>query len=75
MLRVKANTGGLSTDKFEGCNCTIQTAPSLTLENHKVIASIGKETMIPFGNYSFGFDDFQNTLFEKEEFTKILLRD
>jgi len=33
MLRVKAMTGGLSTDKFDGRNCTIRTAP-LTPENH-----------------------------------------
>jgi hypothetical protein len=73
MLKVKAMTGGLSTDKFGGRNCTIQTAP-LTPENHKVIVSIGKETMMPFGDYSFGFDDFQNTLFENERSTDLTIR-
>jgi hypothetical protein len=46
----------------------------LTPENHKVIVSIGKKTMIPFGDYSFGFDDFQNTPFEKELSTKLSIR-
>jgi hypothetical protein len=71
MLRVKASTGGLSTNKFDGRNCTISTAP-LTPENHRVVVSIGKETVVPFGNYgSFGFDDFYNTLFENERTTRI----
>lgn len=66
MLRVKAITGGLSTDKFDGRNCTINTAPS-TRENHRIIVSIGKETVLPFGSFgSVGVDDFTNTLFENE---------
>ncbi len=71
VLRVKARTGGLSTDKFDGRNCTIVTSP-LTPENHRVTVSIAKETpipMLPLG--TFGFDDFQNTLFEKEEHTGV----
>jgi len=71
MLKVKASTGGLSTNKFDGRNCTISTAP-LTPENHRVVSSIGKETVVPFGNYgSFGFDDFYNTLFENERTTHL----
>lgn len=30
--------------------------------------------MIPFGNYRYGFDDFQNTLFEKERSTNFSIR-
>jgi hypothetical protein len=75
MLRVKAMTGGLSTDKFDGRNCTIRTAP-LTPENHRVIVSIGKETILPFGKFgSIGIDDFNNTLFENELFTQESIRD
>jgi hypothetical protein len=71
MLKVKGITGGLSTDKLDGRNCTIRTAP-LTAENHRVVVSIGKETMLPFGNFgSFGLDDFTNTLFENELHTHL----
>jgi hypothetical protein len=71
VLRVKARTGGLSTDKFDGRNCTIVTSP-LTPGNHRVIVSIGNETPVPMGPFgTFGFDDFQNTLFEKEETTHV----
>jgi hypothetical protein len=66
MLKMKAATGGLSTDKFYGRNCTIHTSP-LTLENHRVVVSIGKETTIPGGgSISFGLDDFTNTLADNE---------
>jgi hypothetical protein len=66
MLRVKVVTGGLNTDKLDGRNCTIHTAP-LTRENHRVVVSIGKETTLPFGNLgNFGITDFTNTLFENE---------
>jgi hypothetical protein len=73
MLKVKAITDGLSTDKFDGRNCTIRTAP-LRAENHKIIVSIGKEATIQFGSLgSFGSDDFNNTLFENEEHTNLFL--
>jgi hypothetical protein len=66
MLRVKAATGGLNTDKLEGRNCTIHTA-SLTREKHRVAVSIGKETTVPFGVLgNFGITDFTNSLFENE---------
>jgi hypothetical protein len=66
MLKVKAATGGLSTDKFDGRNCTIHTSP-FTLENHRVVVSIGKETTIPVGgSTTFGLDDFTNTLADNE---------
>ncbi|MGC1188007.1 MAG: hypothetical protein WA871_11510 [Candidatus Acidiferrales bacterium] len=71
VLRIKARTGGLSTDRFDGRNCTIVTSP-LTPENHRLIVSIGKETPVPMGHLgTFGFDDFQNALFEKEETTHL----
>jgi hypothetical protein len=69
VLRVKARTGGLSTDKFDGRNCTIVTS-RLTPTDHKVTVSIGRETPVPMGPMgTFGFDDYQNTIFEKEETT------
>jgi hypothetical protein len=75
MLRVKAMTGGLSTDKLNGRNCTIRTEP-LTAENHKVTVWIGKETVIPCGAFgSFGIDDYNNTLFANELFTHLSIRD
>jgi hypothetical protein len=71
MLKMKQATGGLSTNKFEGRNCTIHTQP-LTSENHKVIVSIGKETTIPWGgSVSFGWDDFINTLADNERATHL----
>jgi hypothetical protein len=75
MLRVKAFTGGLSTNRFDGQNCTIRTAP-LTAGNHKVVVSIGKETTIPFGDWgSFGIDDFNNALYQNELFTLLSIGD
>jgi hypothetical protein len=69
VLKVKARTGGLSTDKFDGRNCTIVTS-RLTPTDHKVTVSIGRETPVPMGPLgTFGFDDYQNTIFEKEETT------
>lgn len=66
MLRIKAVTGGLNTDKLDGRNCTIHTAP-LKPDNHKVIVSIGKETVLPFANLGgFGWNDLSNALFENE---------
>jgi hypothetical protein len=38
MLKVKARTGGLNTEKLDGRNCTIRTEP-LTPENHRVTVS------------------------------------
>jgi len=74
MLKVKTVTGGLNTDKLNGRNCTIHTT-ALTLENHRVVVSIGKETVLsinPFG--SFGIDDLNNTLTENEEHTFLSYR-
>jgi hypothetical protein len=66
MLRVKASTNGLSTDKFGGRNCTIRTS-HLTPENHRVIVSIGEETKLSFGQLGkVGFNDLHNTLFCNE---------
>jgi hypothetical protein len=69
MLKVKARTGGLNTEKLDGRNCTIRTEP-LTPENHRVTVSIGKETILPFAKLgNFGMNDLNNTLFENEEHT------
>jgi hypothetical protein len=73
LLKIKTRTGGLSTDKFNGRNCTIHTSPG-TAENHRVTVSIGTETMIPIGDLRIGFDDFQNTLFENEQSTALSIR-
>jgi hypothetical protein len=71
VLRVKAATGGLSTDKFDGRNCTIRTEP-LTPDNHKVIVSIGRETSLPLGPFgNIGFDDMNNVLFCNELRTEL----
>ncbi len=71
MLIIKSATGGLSTDKFGGRNCTIRTA-ALTPENHKVIISIGREMKLTFGHMGvFGADDFNNVLFGNELQTKL----
>lgn len=74
VLKVKARTGGLSTDRFNGRNCTIRTELG-TAENHRVTVSIGTETMIPLGDFNIGFDDFQNTLFENEQRTSFFYDD
>jgi hypothetical protein len=61
-LKVKAATNGLSTDKLNGRNCLIRTAP-LTNDSLRVIVSIGKEMTLPFGAMGrIGVDDFHNTL-------------
>jgi hypothetical protein len=73
LLKIKAKTAGLSTDRFNGRNCTIRTGPG-TAENHRVTVSIGTETMIPCGDFRIGFDDFQNTLFENEQITALSIR-
>jgi hypothetical protein len=74
MLRVKTITGGLSTDKFDGRNCTIHTVP-FTPETSKVIVSIGKDTMLPPGKSDgFRMDDLLNTLYENEKRTLLSIR-
>lgn len=70
MLKIKAITGGLSTDKFDGRNCTIHTVP-FTSESSKVIVSIGKDTMFPPSKADFRMDDFINALYENEKRTNI----
>jgi hypothetical protein len=75
MLRVKAATGGLTTDKLDGRNCLIHT-DRLTASNHQVIVSIGKERTLSFGQFGdLGVDDLQNTLFCNELSTKIFYDD
>jgi hypothetical protein len=69
MLKIKAATGGLNTDKFGERNCTIRTSP-LAPDNHRVIVSIGRETALPGPLAKFSFDDFYNTLFCNEVHTK-----
>jgi hypothetical protein len=70
-LQIKAATNGLNTDKFDGHNCTINTA-RLTSDNHEVIISIGKETIVPVGKFGhIGISDFENTLFCNEVRTHI----
>ena len=69
VLRVKATTGGLSTDRFGDRNCTIRTGP-LTPEQHEVVVSIGKEKVFRFEGWGdFGADDFHNVLYCREEVT------
>ena len=70
VLRMKAATNGLCTDKLDGRNCTIRTAP-FEADNHKVIVTIGREIVLPFGGFgSFGSDDLNNALFGSEEHTR-----
>jgi hypothetical protein len=69
-LRVKASTNGLNTDKLNGRNCVIHTAP-LMPDNHRVIVSIGEEMRLPFGAMgSIGVDDFHNALTANELTTR-----
>jgi hypothetical protein len=71
VLRVKKTTGGLSSDKLNGRNCVVHTVP-VAPDNHGVIVSIGKETVVPFGHLgTFRFDDFCNALFENEQGTAL----
>jgi hypothetical protein len=70
VLKVKASTNGLSTDKFNGRNCVIHTAP-LAPDKHRVIVTIGEETRLPFGTTdSIGVDDFHNVLTPNELTTR-----
>jgi hypothetical protein len=70
MLKIKVATGGLSTDKFGGRNCTIRTAPLLP-ENHRVIVSVGKERIVKFAGGDFGVNDLNNVLFQNEQKTDL----
>lgn len=61
-LKMKAATGGLSTDKFDGRNCLIHTA-ALLPDRHRVVVSIGNERRVRFGPVrSLGLDDLTNVL-------------
>jgi hypothetical protein len=71
VLRVKAKTSGLSTDRFGDRNCTIRTGRLLP-EYHEVIVSIGKEKTVRFEGWrSFGADDTHNVLTCCEEVTRV----
>jgi hypothetical protein len=71
VLKVKASTNGLSTDKFNGRNCIIRTAP-LMRDNHRVIVSIGEEMRVPFHRIgNIGVDDFRNALTANELTTRL----
>lgn len=71
MLRVKTATGGLSTDKLGGRNCTIHTVP-LSHETCKVVVSIGMDTIRPPGKADgFRLDDFLNAVCENELHTHL----
>lgn len=70
MLKIKVATGGLSTDKLGGRNCTIRTAP-LSRENHRVIVSIGTERIVQFAGGNFGVNDLNNALFQNEQKTNL----
>lgn len=62
VLKMKAATGGLSTDKFGGRNCLIHTS-ALQPDRHKVVVSIGNERRVRFGPVrSIGLDDVTNAL-------------
>lgn len=64
-LRMKASTGGLTTDKFGGKNCIIVTQ-HLTRERQKVTVLIGQEKKARFGDFTAGVDDVHNTLTHNE---------
>jgi hypothetical protein len=64
-LAMKASTGGLTTDKFNGRNCIILTE-HLTPKRQKVIVLIGHEQKAKFGNFAPGVDDVHNTLTSNE---------
>jgi hypothetical protein len=74
MLKVKTATGGLNTDKLNGRNCTIRTAP-LTPTNHRVVVSIGSERTVQFGGANFGVNDLSNALLENEQQTTLYYPD
>lgn len=74
MLRIKATTNGLSTDKFGGRNCTIRTEP-LESENHRMIVSIGNEPSLQFGQFGrFYLGDINNVLCPNEMHTQVSYR-
>jgi hypothetical protein len=74
MLRIKAATGGLSTDKFGGRNCTIRTE-TLEPENYRVIVSIGNEPTLQFGPFGgFYLSDVNNVLCPNEMHTQVCYR-
>jgi hypothetical protein len=64
-LRMKASTGGLTTDKFEGKNCIILTQ-HLSADRQKVTVLIGQERKARFGDFTPGVDDVHNTLTPNE---------
>ena len=64
-LRIKASTGGLTTDKFDGRNCIILTE-HVTQGRQKVIVLIGEERKEQFASFSVGVDDVHNTLTHNE---------
>ena len=71
VLKVKASTNGLSTDKFDGRNCIIHTAP-LMPNNHRIIVSIGEEMRVSLhGIGNIGVDDFHNALTANELTTRL----
>jgi hypothetical protein len=75
MLKIKAATKGLSTDKFGGRNCTIRTERLLE-HSHRVVVSIGNEPAFQFGPLGrFYLSDLKNALFENEMHTKVSYRD
>jgi hypothetical protein len=74
MLKIKTATGGLNTDKLNGRNCTIRTAP-LTPANHRAVVSIGNERIIQFAGGSFAANDLNNTIFENEQQTTLYYPD
>lgn len=66
MLKIKAATKDLSTDKIEGKNCTSRTEPLLE-HDHRVVISIGNEPVFEFGPLGrFYLSDLNNALFENE---------
>jgi hypothetical protein len=70
-LRIKASTGGLSTDRLGGRNCIIETS-SLAPHKHGVIVTIGKEKMVTMGDgVQFIYSDLHNTLYSNEQHTKV----
>jgi hypothetical protein len=73
LVKLLFNAGGrgLNSDKLGGRNCTIRTE-RLAPESHKVIVSIGTDTVVPFGGLgNFSLNDLNNTLFENEMLTHL----
>ncbi len=67
-VKIKATTGGRSTDRFGDHNCTIRTV-RFNHRQHTVVATIGKEKTITLGDNKVGFDDYHNVLFCNEAIT------